>query len=197
MQMNLTFNSYDEFESFVLAFGYVKPKLQAGCPHDSAPQTVAIQAGAPVVTAETAQSAAPEPVSSRKRRTKAEMEADRAAAAAAMAAPLPEDDGPKYDAEPTTDNASREEEAAMAALAESVASGKSDAATYAAEHGQRLGEATSAKDFLTRCQKFIQAHGLPSYMEMLSTSGVEPKAVATCNVGQRGEILARMEWAEL
>lgn len=195
--MHLSFDSLDELSAFMAFAGYGPLDLSAVRKSESA-QTLALKiAGMPEPALcanpefgqglEDAPAAAPAATpAKRTRRTKAEIEADRARAEAAMAAPL------EAEAPEAGDPAA----AALAALA-GAADDKPpyvDMATYAAQHSARLAETVTPKDFLTTCQAFIAKHQLPAYMELLTTVGIAPTAVASCTAEQRGNILARMEW---
>ena len=190
--MHLSFDNLGEFEEFARYCGFAKvaTTLDIG-PGVSTGATFDVHVGvhgdelalSPVAEAS---AAAPTTPAKRTRRTKAEIEADRARAEAAMAAPL------EAEAPEAGDPAA----AALAALA-GAADDKPpyvDMATYAAQHSARLAETVTPKDFLTTCQAFIAKHQLPAYMELLTTVGIAPTAVASCTAEQRGNILARMEW---
>lgn len=196
--MHLSFDNLDELSAFMAFAGYTKADLykegiiaaQGYDNRDLPVDTVTpedkpeeeINSSRLVVSKD---SSAPAPAK-RTRRTKAEIEADRARAEAAMTAPL------ETEAPEAGDPAA----AALAALT-GAADDKPpyvDMATYAAQHSARLAETVTPKDFLTTCQAFIAKHQLPAYMELLTTVGIAPTAVASCTAEQRGNILARMEW---
>lgn len=205
--MHLSFENLGEFEEFARFCGFARADLYkegiiAAQGYDN--RDVRVVGADPLLAAEyganpveTLVDKLPATPVKRTRRTKAEMEADRQRAAAAMAAPL-EDDALESKEELT------EEAAVLAALTAASASNADladgeayvDTATYVGLHAARLASEVSAKDFLTRCQAFIQKHSLISYGEIMTASGVEPRAVASCDAAKRGEILARMEWQE-
>ena len=188
------FQKADQFKAGVIAAqGYDTRDLPADDSAAEETTPAAILANTSYVAGVESLAATPPAAPKRKRRTQAEMEADRVKAQAAIAAPL--DNAPPEAQDVTTsglgDGAA---EAIAAALNETETPG--DMTAYVAERAPVLGAETSAKDFLLRCQEFIKDKSLKTYMDLLAEIGIDAKAVATCSTGERGDILARIEWIE-
>lgn len=205
--MQLTFNSLDELRDMIAAMGYVKPSdvtetVQIDIPADTikrlierSPDGVADSwSDATGERLDELASIPPRPAErdngsvggtdtiKRKRRTKAEIEADKAAEAAANAAPpaVPTPPSPLDNLKPESESALADENAWAWARPK-------------IEEQAALFDGNDKLAHLNEGRQFIEAHGFPSYNDTLQLADVPPN-IAGHTPEQVSRHRAAMAW---